>query len=97
MSFDLVGGERTPHGARGTLTEVATHRVLKSGPIDYDEHVDYLGWIGDGVVLGTRVDEGMALYEPLKTWPPKIGDGVYLGGCYGGNVMLEPTPMRERV
>jgi hypothetical protein len=96
LTFELVGGERVPHGARGTLREVASHRVLKSAPIEYDEHLDDLGWIGDGIVLGTRVDEGpgceMALYQPLKTWPPNLGDGVDLGGCYGGNVMLKPTP-----
>jgi hypothetical protein len=95
LTFELVGGERTPHGARGTLREVATKRVLKSAPIDYDEHLDYLGWIGDGIVLSTRVDEGpgceLFLYQPLKTWPPKIDDFVDLGGCYGGNVMLAPA------
>jgi hypothetical protein len=96
LTFDLVGGERSPHGARGTLREVATKRVLKSAPIDYDEHLAYLGWIGDGIVLRTRVDEGpgceLFLYQPLKTWPPNSDDYVDLGGCYDGNVMMEPTP-----
>jgi hypothetical protein len=96
LTFDLVGGERMPHGARGTLHDGVTHRVLKSAPIDYDEHLDYFGWIGDGIVFGTRVDEGpgceLFLYQPKKTWPPKLDDWVNLVGCYDGNVMLEPAP-----
>jgi hypothetical protein len=96
LTFEVVGGARDPHGARGTLRDVATHRVVKSGPVEYDEHLANLGWIGDGLVLGTRVDEGpgcaMTLYQPLKTWPLKLGDGVTVGDCFGGNVMLRPAP-----
>jgi hypothetical protein len=94
LTFELVGGERQPHSARGTLREVATHRVVKTGPVAYDEYVVNLGWIGDGLVLGAHVDEGpgcgMTLYQPLKTWP--LADGVSLGDCYGGNVVVQAAP-----
>jgi hypothetical protein len=84
-TFDLKGGERVPGGAVGTLTDTRTH-VKKSSEILYDEHLAFEGWIGDGVVLRTWVEEGPGctrwLYPVLQRWSFEAADRIELGGCY---------------
>ncbi len=96
-SFRLTGGERDPHKATGTLVEVASKRIVKKAPVDYDEHIALDGWIGSAVVFRTWVEEGpgctLALVDPRVAWPS--GDYEHmqtLGGCYDGAFTLKPNP-----
>ena len=94
-TFDLKGGLRTPKGAQVTLVD-KTSKATKRAPLDYDEHVAFDGWIGDGVVLRTWVDEGpgcmRVLYEPRKAWPIVLGSaGIDLGSCYGTEGLVFDT------
>jgi hypothetical protein len=86
LAFDLDGGRRSPHRAVGTLRDARTHRVLKRAPVEYDEHLEFLGWIGRGVVLRTRVDEGpgcrLFLLDPTTSWPTRDQIGTDVGDCY---------------
>jgi hypothetical protein len=97
LSFHLVGGARSPHRAIGTLRDARGKRVLKQAPIAYDEHLSVDGWVGQGLVLHTWVEEGpgcgLWLFDPQKTWPDLVnGGGASLGSCFNGNIVSSPLP-----
>lgn len=92
-AFDIDGGRRSPHRAVGTLRDARTHRVLERAPVEYDEHIDFLGWIGRGVVLRTRVDEGpgcrLHVVDPTKDWPIRAEAGTDVGDCFHDDASTE--------
>lgn len=98
LSFRLEGGLREPKKATGILEQKSPKKVLKRAPIAYDEHVSFEGFIGQGIVLKTWVDEGpgcsLSLVDPKKTWPSGIDmpGAVALGGCYAGIHALRTRP-----
>jgi hypothetical protein len=97
LSFGLSGGARNPHAAVGTLRDARSGRVLKQAPVEYDEHAVFLGWVGQGVVFKSWVEEGpgcgLRLFDIQKTWPDLRGrDGVALGSCYTGYTVLRAGP-----
>jgi hypothetical protein len=85
VEFILTGGKREPHGATGTLK--VNDALSKTAPIEYDEHFAIEGWIGNGLVYRTWVDEGPGcsrfLVNPKEIWPAVNGEAATLGGCYG--------------
>ncbi len=95
--FSLTGGARSPHGAIGVLRDAHDKRVLKRGPVAYDEHLAFLGWAGNDVVLQQSVDEGpgctLGLYDP-NTWPIStyLEGGILFADCYGGVYVVKPAP-----
>ena len=93
-TFRLKGGLRTPKGALVELEDVTTKKT-KRAPLDYDEHVVIDGWVGEGLVLRTWVDEGPGcgryLFHPLTRWPLKLDDGEWLGSCYGSEELVFAT------
>lgn len=97
LSFRLTGGEREPKGARGTLLRHG--KVVRSAPITYDEHVELEGWMGNGVILRTWVDEGpgcnLQVVDPRVEWPSTLWSensrARSLGGCFGGLWTWKPT------
>ncbi len=111
LEFSLTGGNAgrkgEPHGAVGTVRDARTRRVLKQAPAEYDEHLEFLGWVGQNLVLETWVDEGpgcvVRLEDPDKSWPiaassihePLIdcfGGGPDGAPAWGrGNVVLKPA------
>ncbi len=101
FTFDLKGGQRTPHGATATLRDAKTSKK-RTAAIAYDEHLFFDGWVGDAVALSTSVDEGpgcvRALYQPLKTWPIVLyaPGTIQLGSCYGADDLVFDTPTRKK-
>lgn len=98
LAYSLVGGLRTPYGARQTLTDLTTG-TSKTANLDYDEHIAFDGFIGNAVVLRTWLDEGPGcgrwLLDPTKTWPLVTSFGVDLGNCQGHpTLLLEATKGR---
>jgi hypothetical protein len=105
FDFDLKGGDRhspadTPSGylkATGTLRDAKTKKIIKRAPVKYDEHLQFLGWIGAAIALQSWVDEGpgcmLRLTDPTKDWPAFDSDHEYIGVgyCYGGITVLRPT------
>jgi hypothetical protein len=95
LSFRFTGGEREPKRARGTL--LRDGKVVHSGPIAYDEHVAFEGWIGTGIVLRTWVDEGpgcgLLVVDAQVGWPSGLWseDARGLGDCFGGYWKWKPT------
>jgi hypothetical protein len=93
LAFDVDGGRRSPHRAVGTLRDARTHRVLKRAPVEYDEHLEFLGWVGRGVVLRTRVDEGpgcrLRLVDPTKDWPIGAEAGTDVGDCFHDDASMD--------
>jgi hypothetical protein len=99
LRFELHGGGRTPHRATAVLRDAAHGRVLKQGPIGYDEYVEFLGWIGQDVLLREHVDEGpgcvLVWLDPERTWPLSVltyDARVTPIDCFDGNVVLSPAP-----
>ncbi len=100
LRFELQGGKRSPHGAIGVLRDATSGRVSKRGPVEYDELLDFEGWVGRDVVLRLRVEEGpgcvLTWLDPQTVWPISamhVGDdaGQRLVDCYDGNVVLAPS------
>mgnify|MGYP003377557445 CR=1 FL=1 len=96
LTFRLQGGLREPKKATGILEQKSPKRILKKAPVEYDEHIAFVGWIGDHVVVRTWVDEGPGcqwnMVNPKTTWPSGVDyeHSQSLGGCYGGNFTLKP-------
>ncbi len=101
LRFEIVGGARRPHRAIGILRDAQTGRVLKRAPIEYDEHIEFVGWVGQAIVLRIYVEEGPGdglfwLY-PERTWPISIAShldedaGVSLIDCFDGCAVLQPS------
>jgi hypothetical protein len=87
LSFTLQGGKREPHGATGHLK--VGGKLTKTAPIEYDEHIAIEGWIGNGLVFETWVDEGpgcvRSMVDPRVGWPTTMGvgpDTEGLSGCH---------------
>ncbi len=100
FTSSLKGGLRVPHGATLELVDTKT-KAKKTAPIDYDEHVVLEGWLGDGVVLHTSVDEGpgcvRSIYLPMKTWPIVLyPGGIDLGSCYDTQELVFDTPSKKK-
>jgi hypothetical protein len=101
LRFEIVGGARRPHRAIGILRDAQTGRLLKRAPIEYDEHVELVGWLGQAVVLRFYVEEGpgdgLLWIDPQRTWPISMVShldedaGVSLIDCFDGCAVLRPS------
>jgi hypothetical protein len=101
LSLEIAGGARHPHRAMGILRGASKGTVLKRAPIEYDEHLEALGWIGQSVVLRFYMDEGpgddLTWIDPQRTWPislaPREGEGgaAPLIDCFGGCAVVRPS------
>ena len=91
IAYSLRGGLRTPHGATQTLTDLTTGKA-KTATLDYDEHIAFAGFVGDGVVLRTWLDEGPGcvqwLVDPTAAWPAVLSAGIGLNACQGHPTLL---------
>lgn len=98
LTFRIEGGLLTPKKAVGVLEQKSPRKVLKRAPIAYDEHIAFEGFVGQGIVYRTWVDEGpgcsLALVDPKKGWPSGLDAdaGVPLGSCYEGTHLLRTRP-----
>jgi hypothetical protein len=98
LTFRIEGGLPTPKKAVGVLEQKSPRKVLKRAPIAYDEHIAFEGFLGQGIVYRTWVDEGpgcsLILVDPKTGWPSGMDadGGVRLGSCYGGTHLLRTRP-----
>ncbi len=100
LRFEIHGGVKVPHGAVAVVRDAASGHVLKRAPMQYDENVEFMGWIGQEVLLRLTVEEGpgcvLTWLDPQRTWPiSMITYDSDIGrdpiDCFDGNVVLAPS------
>jgi hypothetical protein len=100
LRFEIHGGVKIPHGAVAVLRDAPSGRVLQRAPMQYDENVEALGWIGQDVVLRLRVEEGpgcvLMWLDPRRVWPISMltyedDAGRSPIDCFDGNLVLTPS------